>query len=156
MSSMRKMGRWLNACVITTLVVLSGCATVEAPDVSREFREYEPPARGEREELVLPVEPKVQFDEDGTVWLTKAQFQEFRDFVETAHTIDEVAQARVDELQAREEEIRYLVRAGRITERRAELIAQMYTNEVQECRWIRVGAYGVAGLSFIFLGAAAL
>ena len=136
--------------------MLSGCATVTPPDVGQEFREYEPPAHTERKKLALPLEPAVQFSEDGTVWMTEAQFREFENFVETAYTIEEVAQVRADELQAREDEVRYLVTSGRIAEQRAELIAQMYTNEVQACRWTRLGAYGAAGLSFIVLGASAL
>lgn len=147
---------WLSVLILTASAVLVGCGTAaKLPAFEQSFGSYELPEDSTFERERLPVEPDVEL-RDGVFVLTEAQFIEFEVFVERAYQLQTLLDIRETQIAAMEEERYWLVQAGRQTEQQLALVGQMYENAAQECRLVRLGAYGIAGLSFIILGAGAL
>ena len=144
---------WQAVFVLTASAVASGCATVaDLPEVGSQFRDYPAEERWDTQPLSLPPEPEQRY----VAQMDEAGFTQLEQFVETAYANERLFEQALVYIRALERERKHLVAAGVDGERLAETYQTMYINEAQSCQWVRVGAYGVAGLSFIFLGAAAL
>lgn len=137
-------------------VALSGCGSVvKLPDAGTQFRDYVPPERSTAVHVELPPEPAVE-QVGELVVLPDDELGALALFVETAYMLMDALHAREDQVVALEAEVRALAQAGAALEARLEVVNQIYENEVQSCRLVRLASYGAIGASFLILGAGAL
>jgi len=127
-----------------------GCATVSLPEVGTEFRDWEFSVT-ETSFFELPQEPEVA-ELDGGVWMTDAEFAKHVLFVESSYSNLELLKIRNQQIAKLEQQITQLVLAGMSTEQVAELYSHLYAQEVQSCRWIRLGVSAGASAILVATG----
>lgn len=153
----------MRAWLILLAGLTAGCASSpELPDPSTELRDYEPEEVSNAAGVVPLPDVQVETIEAGTELqqtvnaLDRENSIRFVQYLEAAEANAETLEALIEVVGHLLDENRYLLATGRAAERQSEIFLQLYAGEVQSCRFVRLGAYGAAGLSFLFLGAAAL
>lgn len=132
------------------LLSISACATIDAPEVSRTLRDYDPselaPAR---EPLPLPVfeiAGQATIDSRPVVYLTLPDFASMEQFVEAARANTQALQHRTAAWNALLHERNHILAAGQAAEGQAAIFRQLYQNEANYCRivqWVSIGGAGL-------------
>lgn len=134
-------------------VLIAGCATIEAPEVSSTLRDYDPPG-------LAPAEPATElptFQLSGTtviagqevVYLTEKQFTKLERFVEAAKANTKALVLRTEAWNDAIHERDFILEAGRQSEKQTEAYRELYVSSARSCSLIQYASIGAAGLLLI-------
>lgn len=135
---------------------MSGCATVEVPEASRGFHEYEvPEADAPLQPLPMPAFESGTAEVGGQVvaTLVPAENDKLDQYVEAAEANAEALRRLGRAYVALQQENASLVEAGRSVEGEAALFRQIYLNEANKFGGMVPLIIGAGGVVLILLGA---